>query len=440
MVKPVIRILQIGDIHFPNAMNARPVADIKRDPFSISSEAAPQGMLIQKITQHLSHYEAGYFDAIAFMGDFTSGSPNSAEQIRGLVECADYLDRNVVRQLLGRHCRDRALFVPGNHDVDRTQCPSKPGERLKKFDQYQAALATHGQLHVSLDKPSRIDIGDADAGISLFGINTCIGCGEYLSFPDKTKTNLANQLTTLLKRGSASAAKDVIDRFLDLTERLDAPLILQDVLNELDGALDEQAHSQPHYVPVVVGHHNLLPQFQLRVAPFSELMNSGQLRSALSAKNRPICYLHGHIHADPIEVIFNQAHPDGFIVSISAPQYPEGYNVVELHFDDTGAPLGVVVSPVIQDKQGNITKARPRRVSFRQGRHRVSALTDVAREIFYGTFSKNQQLHISELHKLYPKHPPETIERAVLELEWLELVEINNRERGAAKWNVASAL
>ncbi len=440
MSDSIVRILQVGDIHYPDAVRDRPAVDIKRDPFDIREEYAPQGLRLQRITQHLTKYEPGYFNAVTFMGDFTTGSPNTTSQFASLQECVQYIHENILNLLLGKYAIPHSLFVPGNHDVDRTKCPSNQSNRLSKFDEYRAAFGAKGHSNTSVDKPTRIELSSGSTGVTLFGINTCIGCGEYLSYPDELQKDFSDQLKDIVKSSKKEAVDKLIVKYLELSETLDAPLIQADVLADLDAALSDHAHNQPNNVPVVVGHHNLLPQSQLRVALFSELMNSGQLRSSLSAKDRPICYLHGHIHTDPIEVIYNQEHPNGFIVSISAPEYSDGYNIVEFHFDDASAPLGVIVRPIVQDKQGNIKDSEPRRITFRQGPHQVSALTPAAREIFYNTFAKNEQRHFTDLTKEYSSLTPETVMKAVMELEWLRLVIIHNRQRGSEKWNVASAL
>lgn len=434
-----IRVLQIGDVHFPRASVARPAADIKRDALGVGDEIAPEGARFQKITQYLAGFEEGYFDAIAFMGDFTTGDRDLARQMNGLENCFNYFDVNIVRPLMGDRSRSNVLFVPGNHDVDRTQCPST-GDRLAKFRQYAAALGGHGHSHISLDTVSRVDVASADNRMALYGINTCIACGEFMSFPPSVAKKLSEKLAEVLLEDAGDDAAQLIAEYLDLTEQVDAPMIDDATLDALDTELDAYQRRHAQGVSVVVGHHNLLPQIIPRVAPFSELVNSGKLRSRLSARNYPICYLHGHIHDGPIEVIFNQDHPDGCVIAISATQYIDGVNIIEFHFDESGEPLGLVVIPIKQDERGTITRPPPRRISFRQGRHRVAAISPLARSIFYDTFAKSTILHFNELLKAHPDDGAEAVENAVLELEWIELVQIHNRDRKPHKWNIGSAL
>ena len=435
----IIRVLQIGDVHFPKASVTQPAADIKRDALGVGSQIAPEGARFQKMTQYLASFDEDYIDAIAFMGDFTTGDRDLAKQMDGLEACISYFDINIVRPLMGSRAFSNVLFVPGNHDVDRTKCPTV-GDRLVKFQQYKAALAARGQSHISLSDVSRVDVASDGNQMALYGLNTCLACGEFMSFPPSVAAKLAERLAEVLLADAGDDATQLIAEYLDLTEQVDAPMIDDATLDALDNELESYQRRHPQGVPVVVGHHNLLPQIVPRVAPFSELVNSGKLRSRLSARNYPICYLHGHIHDSPIEVIFNQDHPDGCVISISAPQYIDGVNIIEFHFDESGEPLGLVVAPIKQDELATITRSPPRRISFRQGRHRVAAISPLARSIFYETFAKSTILHFNELLKAHATDTPEAVENAVLELEWLELVQIHNRDRNPRKWNIGSAL
>ncbi|MCF4128475.1 metallophosphoesterase family protein [Methylobacterium sp. SyP6R] len=435
-----LRILQIGDIHFPEAISNRPDADLKRDPFDISDEIAPIGLRIQKISESFSQYEEQYFDAIAFMGDYTTGNPDLLSQMQSMEECIDYLDRNVIKILLGKHGHARSIFVPGNHDVDRTKCPSSSGDRYGKFQYYIEKIGKYGYAHNSAENISVITAKQGELSAFIYGINTCIGCGEFLSFPDSMRAELSNRLKDILRSTSDKQIDDAVNSFMDLTERLDAPLIDSSILHKLDNLIIRNSNENPSSVHVVVGHHNLLPQTVPRIALFSELMNSGELRSFLASKDDPIIYLHGHIHQDPIEVVFSQSNPTSCVISISAPEFINGYNVLEIHFSEDGSPLGLVINAVRQDSIGKMTRLEPRRIPFRQGPHRIAAITELARRMFHDTFASNSQLHFGDVCKKYPLEPEDAIERALLELEWLGLVQIANRNRASKRWNIGSAI
>ena len=353
MSKPEpIRILQVGDVHFPAAVRRRHSADLKRDAFSMSDEIAPEGLRLKRVIAQLSAYETGYFDAIAFMGDFTDGHPDVALQMEGMDKCFAYIELNIIKPLLGRDGHAKSLFVPGNHDVDRTVCPTEPGNRMDKFAHYVKGLSALGYVRHSADQISELNLRKGPMSAFLAGINTCLGCGEFMTFPQKVKDDLLAQLSGVIERGRGDAAANILETFLDLTERLDAPLIEGNILQMLDSSLDRRIADDRNAVQVVIGHHNLLPQVIPRVAPFSELMNSGKLRSLLATKDTPVLYLHGHIHDHPVEVVYSQTHPDSCVISVSAPEFIDGFNVIEIHADEDGAPLGVVVNTISQTDFG----------------------------------------------------------------------------------------
>jgi hypothetical protein len=379
-------------------------------------------------------------DAIVFVGDLTSGRPKIKEQEDGLRHCVEYITANITQPLLKGRSRKNTIFVPGNQDVDRTKCPSN-GDFEPKFRIYMNCLSSYGFKNISVLSASRIDITHAGGGAaSIFGINTSLGCGEFYNFPDAVKRNLVDALATTLDPNKHDEIENLVERFIDLTERLDAPLIEASVLRDLDGNIHQLMEANPIAIPIVVGHHNLLPQVIPRVAPFSELMNSGQLRSFLTGKQRPICYLHGHIHADTIELIFDHNDPDGGVVSISAPLFIDGYNLLEFHFDRSANPLGVAIIPFRQERTGKFKKLPPRRVPFLLGRHRLSSISAHARELFSKLFTSNQTYFFSDVEVAFPQLTSLQLADAAMELEWIGVVEISHRERPSAQWNIRSAV
>lgn len=80
-------------------------------------------------------------------------------------------------------------------------------------------------------------------------------------------------------------------------------------------------------------------QRMTRLAPYTELVNSGAVRASLMEAGRPILYLHGHIHTDPVEVL---SVPGGdALVCISAPAAEDGFNIIEVVFTRSGKPLHI---------------------------------------------------------------------------------------------------
>src|SRR5439155_694758 len=87
--------------------------------------------------------------------------------------------------------------------------------------------------------------------VQLCSLNTCIGCGETRYLPKQIK----NELTALLEKYVGDegdlAAFDLIG------EQLDTPAVLEEHLHEIEKLIQRLARVG---VPVVLGHHGVLPQ------------------------------------------------------------------------------------------------------------------------------------------------------------------------------------
>ena len=82
---------------------------------------------------------------------------------------------------------------------------------------------------------------------------------------------------------------------------------------------------------------------------YTELLNSGSMRECLLSLEKPVLYLHGHIHDNPIEIIQSPRFNNAKIISISAPLlipsklYKDnkfGYNRIKVIFSQGNVPIG----------------------------------------------------------------------------------------------------
>ena len=93
-------------------------------------------------------------------------------------------------------------------------------------------------------------------------------------------------------------------------------------------------------LPIILTHHNLIPQRIPRVAIFPEMLNSGHVRDRIAAIGPPVIYIHGHIHDDPIDVISNPSNFEQVgVVSISAPEISNGYAILNVLLTAEDIPL-----------------------------------------------------------------------------------------------------
>jgi hypothetical protein len=173
-------------------------------------------------------------------------------------------------------------------------------------------------------------------------MNSCWGCGEEEYIPELFRKPIAQAIEVTLKGADQAKA---IQLYYD--RQLDTPAIAIDALSSVVSGIGSSSLS---VLPVVVAHHNLLPQRTPRLAPYTELVNSGAFRLSLEDLGRPVVYLHGHIHDEPMEVL----HPPkgAPLVLVSAPEILAGFNIIELVFTPAGLPLACHIKPWRFDGSG----------------------------------------------------------------------------------------
>ncbi len=320
---PRLRFIQLGDIHLPSsAVRAAPI-DVKDPNFPASLKNAISSTPLKAVFKYIYRTLSGSrIDAVFCTGDFTDFG-----DLNGYKACCRYLANAFQLGSRGAFSSIPLGIVPGNHDVNR-ELAQAPGSTAK-FAPLSHALAESGLPALPVETPIAFTIRrDASVANALL-INSCWGCGEAEFIPELFRKPIAAAIQgTLQGKDSGEALETYYYR------QLDTPAItietISDVVNRI-GAMS------PTIVPVLVAHHNLLPQRIPRLAPYTELVNSGAFRSSLLELRRPVLYLHGHVHDDPIEVV--QTPTGGLLVSVSAPEAVKGFNLLEILFTRHGVPL-----------------------------------------------------------------------------------------------------
>jgi len=195
--------------------------------------------------------------------------------------------------------------------------------------------------------------------VSIFSINTCMGCGGKRELVGEIKSDFLETGIHRIKHGINRYAilkrvNSLLPRFLkdkkhkksispteshemDLYESLDTPAVDFEHLKKLKDGVLAGAHGKE--LPIVLAHHNLLPQYMPRIEIYTELINSGSMREHLLDTRRPILLCHGHIHDDPIEIITTPKN-ESKVILISAPEIINGYNIIFVYFGKKGYLLG----------------------------------------------------------------------------------------------------
>lgn len=416
-----IRILQVGDIHFPWAKSQKPAADFGSGPEKlpgITENLTAPGIALNKLSSSIRKICEEKPDFIVFVGDYTNKGDRSGHE-SAIDYCLDGLLKPILDQ---SEIQDRCIFVPGNHDVTR---PKNPGsDPLEKFHQYKAVMEGRRLTNHSAVGFSKVHTTVFGKTLAAVGINTCMGCGEFRSMP--------GSISSAIQGATASETPD------ELYEQLDMPFL--DRL-DIDGLDLELSTSPTSRTPIVVGHHNLLPQRETRVLPYGELINSGILREILTTKDYPVLYLHGHIHSDPVELIHDPSFPEGGVLSISAPLITQGLNVIDLYLDDTLDILGVDLIPWRFSATLQLSRLRSLRIPLINGRNKLARLPETSRKIFKHLVDAGDsaQRHLTQISRELAIELAETASGCEA-LAWAGLIHLDHAHKSHEKWDVRIAI
>jgi hypothetical protein len=358
-------------------------------------------------------------NALALMGDYTSRGDSAP-----LAQCLTYL-----RGLLPVRWTEKpdalTLCLIGNHDLDR-RVALAGGDR---FGPINTALNAAGFPSAPADSLLRLDwTGPRGEHAALFGLNSCLGCGEVRRFSEVIRADVAQRIKEVIEAGSDPKLMD------QLIDNLDTPAVSEAILGELRSA----GEALPVWtVPLVCAHHNLLPQATPRIAPYAELINGGSIRSSLLSLDRPIIFLHGHLHDDPIEVIRAPGRRRAAIISISAPLLRDGFNVIEVAYSMHGVPLGCRV--VQFRRSGNQVERRaPVEIPLWPTLDGLQNASPRGRELMAQL--EDGRLHLlADLGRAMGLPETELIDCAE-ELRWLGVMEVRNEFAPQMQWRVLRAI
>ncbi|WP_344708073.1 metallophosphoesterase family protein [Sphingomonas swuensis] len=415
----MFRVVQVGDIHYSDSENFQSPVDNKDPGFPAALRESIGTAPLQAVFRSLSHVlETGGIDFVTFMGDFTTRGDSTA-----LNECARYI-RGLFAETWPGEGPDCKLII-GNHDIDRRLDPDSDD----RFERINAVLTGAGFKAASILAPCESVIPSDDAAeVRVFGINSCRGCGQLRLLGSILEKHAGPAIRKLLVEGGSGAELD------ELYEQIDTPAIDEHTIALLANSL---SHVGETVMPVICAHHNLLPQAMPRIAPYSELINGGAIRAALLNLNRPLLYLHGHLHTSPIEVVRVPEHTRSAIISISAPLLREGFNVIEIAFNQEAVPLGCrVIAHRLDGSQCRIASSN------------IIPAWTAAEGLRLTTFRARELMKVLEPDAVVPRSdllarlswPEMVLDDALTELRWLGAVEIPNHDRPAIHWRVTRSI
>ena len=356
---------------------------------------------------------------ILFSGDLTSrGDKDSYDS------CVKHF--NKLLSLNTTPKGDIVHVVPGNHDIDRQKVFSENTDKM--FDCY---VEVWKKYNLDVLKPYEVRTKietDGNSKVQFFSLNTCVGCGQTRVYPDVIK----NIIDEHVKKVNLSDR----DSFELFCERLDTPAAKQEHLDQLEDEI--KIAKQNHIVPVVLAHHGLLPQSTIRTKIYAEVINGGQIRSMLENIQYPIIYCHGHIHQDPVEIVIKPRCEGSNLISISAPEFHDGFNVIDLHFGKTGIPIGCIIHPYRAQEFGSVNEEQIIKVPFNLYDTLDDYCDDDLKQVYKLLPSKEIRFNeiFKSVKKLNPNMSQTDLENILYQLEWLSVVRIDNLNRKSAYWIV----
>jgi len=416
-------LIQIGDIHYQYIDNSNLPLDRKDKNFPKKLIDVLPKPIIQTILKDLLKEINQNSVGIFICGDLTTYG-----QIDFYLDCLSFLKDRIPVSFFIKETDKRIFIVPGNHDIDRDLV--EDDEFLPKFTPIKYALKTNGFPDIPYPKIIVENYPkNSKRKILVLAINSCLGCGERRYYPDSIKEELSKLLDYRSKGEKNGIFKDIC------YENLDTPLISTEDIDKVFNSIDSFNNN---CLPIILTHHNLLPQRIPRIDIYTELINSGYLREKLLELDRPILFLHGHIHDDPIEIIQSSIYKDGRIICISAPlfapssKYLEskiGFNKIRIIYGEFNVPIGCEVTLYRLDKM-NYWKSKKVRIPLRNPQRSIVFADDISRQILSII---DNQMYVGDLKNEYKKIFLKSISlknlsSALEQLDWLGLIEYDQND------------
>lgn len=424
---PRFRILQVGDVHYPDWVTAPAAMDIKTRQLSDGVMAGLQVDGFQNLLRTISRNDfMEACDAVVFVGDFTTQG-DQAQLTRAVRHLAGLFRINP-------HSKNPKFHaVPGNHDVSRENALALG--MAGKFDPMARAMLELGFGSLPVLSPIALRPGDQSRPIQLLLTNTTLGSWEKTGLPEAVlnwieKVTAREHPTPTRENSPEDSAAIPILEPSNYYDQLDTPFISKRSLLEIKQLIDNDDNQA---LPCIVGHHNILPQATPRVSPFGELLNQGDFRSSLLSVGRPVIYLHGHIHTDPVEIVSSPSSPGSKIISIGAPTLRNGVNILDIFFSRSGEPIGMMILPLRVGEDGHVSVTRQMQVSLRA--HSTKYVAGRLAEQVVQALAAGRQTW-AELRNAIPITDvvDDELEAVALELLWDGLVKIVSQTAPRQRW------
>ena len=323
------RILCISDIHY----SAKGLLGVYTDDSSIKLNAAVGTKDISVLLAAME--EIGPIDLLVFCGDIISGKDSAGKKQDALKEIRQLIDGIVnSKKIFGKDVDDvykRIIYVPGNHDVDRTQSgnlqqgipeifnnclhPKYKNERVQKY----APIFIFEELKLIVAAVSTVENGCAKND----NIERVLQIAD--SLPEECE-----------------AQKNEIIESLKSYATYDIPSITSEEIESFVSncrAIDEDNEKYRNYKRIMVSHHPLLEG----IASFSSLKKySGTVGGYGFMKSAQefgyTLFVHGHLHENScVEIIDQLSENKKSVIQLGLPKMEldnDGCGCVLIDIDD----------------------------------------------------------------------------------------------------------
>jgi hypothetical protein len=175
----------------------------------------------------------------------------------------------------------RIVLTGGNHDVAWDLCLNPHSEARHAWFADTFARYPHPQLNEPMWDERRVFVKYARAGLRIALLGSAESGGEVAR--DEDRALIAEHRDSFTAADEEEAISDLVTSF----ERLDPGVVAHAILDRLA--------PEAGYVTVAAIHHPLSPVPAVEVAPYTGIVNAGQVKQALAHANTALV-LHGHTH------------------------------------------------------------------------------------------------------------------------------------------------
>lgn len=222
------------------------------------------------------------------------GTTGSKDELHSAVSFVKEICENHMQELGSLHWSRRCIIVPGNHDV---QWIEKPSRKVRE-DKFKLFKTETKDFITPFAKP----ISDGryipflvipDIPLLVYGFNSSMGGGEFLPLLEKIRSEFRKIVAS-----KKSDAEELRSKIRELA-RIDAAFVDEADLRIFRGwhtkwGESEESHYE-EYVKIAVCHHHLSHFPITEIKKFESVINAGRIKQTLLGCDFDVV-LHGHKH------------------------------------------------------------------------------------------------------------------------------------------------